>query len=187
MEEKNKTTAARLQQAREQKGWTQGQAAKYCGISKALISAIENGTRSLTRDKAHTLAQKLGVYEEWLLGNTDAKSRDAELDLIDQCAYDSLVMEEIAYTYILNHLGYDVQILQSDPLIDFSDNESAQAIDQPRYAIKPQEDIGHFLPAVDSRLVDGVFYLTEKEMTAMMQQGFKYMAMIMNDHIEYTK
>ena len=58
---------ARLWWLRHRTGYSQDKLARRAGVSLALVSRIESGQRTLTRDAADKLAPALGVTVEELM------------------------------------------------------------------------------------------------------------------------
>lgn len=56
----------RMREAREAAGLTQGQAARLLSVSRALVTAWEDGTRRIGEDKIAPIASLYDVSEVWL-------------------------------------------------------------------------------------------------------------------------
>jgi len=61
----------RLREAREQKGLTQRQLARICGLGINQINRYENGTSDPVSETLKTIASAIGVSTDYLLGLTD--------------------------------------------------------------------------------------------------------------------
>ena len=71
----NSSIAARLKQAREQKGLSQAKLAELCGWVQSRIGNYEAGRRSVGVDDAMTIAQALGINPaEVIFGDDHAES-----------------------------------------------------------------------------------------------------------------
>ncbi|WNN70371.1 helix-turn-helix domain-containing protein [Kluyvera cryocrescens] len=71
----NSSIAARLKQAREQKGLSQAKLAESCGWVQSRIGNYEAGRRSVGVDDAMTIAQALGINPaELIFGDDHAES-----------------------------------------------------------------------------------------------------------------
>ncbi|MDU5685431.1 MAG: helix-turn-helix domain-containing protein [Kluyvera cryocrescens] len=71
----NSSIAARLKQAREQKGLSQAKLAELCGWVQSRIGNYEAGRRSVGVDDAMTIAQALGINPaELIFGDDHAES-----------------------------------------------------------------------------------------------------------------
>lgn len=62
--------AARLKQAREAAGLSQGQVARIIGMHRPSVTEIENGNRKVSADELATFASTYDVSAAWLLGLT---------------------------------------------------------------------------------------------------------------------
>ena len=58
----------RLRDAREQNGWSQRELARLCGLGELQIHRYETGTTDPSTDNLRTIAEKLGVSTDFLLG-----------------------------------------------------------------------------------------------------------------------
>lgn len=67
----NSSIAARLKQAREQKGLSQAKLAELCGWVQSRIGNYEAGRRSVGVDDAMTIAQALGINPAELIFGDD--------------------------------------------------------------------------------------------------------------------
>jgi transcriptional regulator with XRE-family HTH domain len=61
----------RLRQAREKLGLTQRALSRICGLGDNMIYRYENGLSDITGNTLKTLASKLGVNADYLLGLSD--------------------------------------------------------------------------------------------------------------------
>jgi|SRR5579859_3389702 len=61
----------RLREARERKGLTQQQLARLCSLGLNQINRYENGVHELFVGTLKTIADRLGVSTDYLLGLTD--------------------------------------------------------------------------------------------------------------------
>lgn len=73
------TISARLREAREAAGLSQGQVAKKLGMHRPTVTEIEAGRRKVSSDEIERLSQLYGVSIEWLVkgtsGNVSADAR----------------------------------------------------------------------------------------------------------------
>lgn len=60
----------RIRRARKEKGWSQCELAKQCGISMSFIGHIERGTRIMSLDTFAKVCMSLGVDADGLLWGT---------------------------------------------------------------------------------------------------------------------
>ena len=58
----------RLRNAREQQGWSQRELARLCGLGELQIHRYESGTTDPSTDNLKTIAEKLGISADYLLG-----------------------------------------------------------------------------------------------------------------------
>lgn len=65
------TLGEKLKQLREQRGWTQTQAAEKLGISSQVVSNYERDYRSPDKDTLSKIAITYNKSIDWLLGVTD--------------------------------------------------------------------------------------------------------------------
>ncbi len=65
--EQSRAISRRLREAREAKGLTQDEIARMLGVSKQLVSHLENSRSELTVPTGIRLAKEFGVSIEWLL------------------------------------------------------------------------------------------------------------------------
>lgn len=63
--------ARRLRSWRKERGITQSQLARLCGIEQGVLSKYENGYRSMSPKARKALAAALDVSDAWLCGKTD--------------------------------------------------------------------------------------------------------------------
>ncbi len=61
----------RLRDAREQRGLTQGDLAKRCGLQPSAVSHFETGTRKPSFDNLRRLADALEITTDYLLGRVE--------------------------------------------------------------------------------------------------------------------
>jgi len=61
---------------------TQGEFAKFLGISRPTVGFYENGSRIPDALVLRQIAEKCGVSADWLLGLTDCKAIDADIKII---------------------------------------------------------------------------------------------------------
>lgn len=80
-----KKVAARLRQAREYAGLSQGQVAKMLGMHRPTISEIEAGRRRVSAEELSEFARIYDVGVSWLFGD-DSKIDDAEMATIELAA-----------------------------------------------------------------------------------------------------
>lgn len=76
--EKLHTPGGRVSKARFDAGKTQADFADSIGIGEKHLGYIERGTRRLTRDIAHRIADKYGERESWLLCESDCRTDEEE-------------------------------------------------------------------------------------------------------------
>ena len=72
-----KTISDRLRWARKQKGWTQVECAKNCGVTRDVIQSIEVGKTERPR-QAQQIADNLTVPVAWLLFGSDVETLSKE-------------------------------------------------------------------------------------------------------------
>jgi len=65
-----KKIGMRVRRRRRQKGWTQGELAKRCGVSMSFIGHIERGSRVMSMETFITLCDVLDVSADGLLWDT---------------------------------------------------------------------------------------------------------------------
>jgi len=65
-----KKIGMRIRRRRRQKGWTQGELAKRCGVSMSFIGHIERGSRIMSMDTFITLCDVLDVGADEILWDT---------------------------------------------------------------------------------------------------------------------
>ena len=64
-----------LKKLRENRGWTQLQAASKLGFCRSYISAVENGKQGLSVEMMSAVIQVFGVkYEDFYSGNVEQSS-----------------------------------------------------------------------------------------------------------------
>jgi transcriptional regulator with XRE-family HTH domain len=73
------TVGDRIRLIRESKGMTQDQLASAAGISKGLISAVENNKRNVSSQNLLHIANALGASIEYLLRGTPASEQNETL------------------------------------------------------------------------------------------------------------
>jgi len=73
---------ARLLRTRERMGLNQTAVASLCGVSSALVCAVESGYRNLNSDSLLKLSKGLGVSVDWLLGVDTIERAPASVDPI---------------------------------------------------------------------------------------------------------
>lgn len=66
--EKKAVIAARIREARQAAGLTQGQVAKILGLHRPSVSEMEAGNRSVTAEELSKLAETFDVSLAWLAG-----------------------------------------------------------------------------------------------------------------------
>ena len=64
-------TCQRVIDLREKRDWTQTKLASELGISKSIMSKIENGSRKLSTEELDKLSDIFNVTADYLLGRTD--------------------------------------------------------------------------------------------------------------------
>lgn len=67
LEPRRHVTARRLREVRKRNGWTQTEAATFCGLHQSQIAHFEGG-RAPSADNLLKLAVGLRVTADWLLG-----------------------------------------------------------------------------------------------------------------------
>jgi len=77
--------AARLREAREMTGLTQGQVAEMLGLHRPSISEAEAGRRRVSAEELSHLAEIYGVRLSWLAGSEDEDS-DQQTDRLKLAA-----------------------------------------------------------------------------------------------------
>lgn len=78
----------RLAKARTQKGYTQQQIAEFLECNRATVTNYENGKRTPDVDTIVKLAKLYEVSADYLLGLSDVKSNDKDMDFV--CNYTHL-------------------------------------------------------------------------------------------------
>jgi transcriptional regulator with XRE-family HTH domain len=61
----------RLRQARQERGWSQRELARQCGLGEAQVNKYEKGHNDPSATYLAIIAQALGVSADYLLGLTD--------------------------------------------------------------------------------------------------------------------
>lgn len=64
-------TCQRVIDLRKKRNWTQTKLASELGISKSIMSKIENGSRKLSTEELDKLSDIFNVTADYLLGRTD--------------------------------------------------------------------------------------------------------------------
>ncbi|WP_340701590.1 helix-turn-helix transcriptional regulator [Brevibacillus borstelensis] len=70
------TLGEKLKNLREQRGWTQSQAAERIGISSQVVSNYERNYRSPDKETLSRIAKVYNCSLDWLLGVTDNPDRN---------------------------------------------------------------------------------------------------------------
>lgn len=94
---KNIECGLRLRGCRKKKGLSQEKLAEMSDYSIQTVSYIENGKRNMTRDAAHAFSCILGVREEYLLCEDNAKTLEDLFSLEDYQTYKIEQMESVLH------------------------------------------------------------------------------------------
>lgn len=78
------TLGEKLKSLREQRGWTQSQAAERLGISSQVVSNYERDYRSPDKETLSRIAKVFNCSLDWLLGVTDNPERIDDLSPFDK-------------------------------------------------------------------------------------------------------
>lgn len=83
----------RLQSLREERGWSQRELSRICGLGDAQISKYERGETDLTAVHLKSIAEKLEVSTDYLLGLSDeprGQLGDTELNEHERAVLEAL-------------------------------------------------------------------------------------------------
>lgn len=89
-------TCQRIIDLREKRDWTQTRLASELGISKSIMSKIENGSRKLSTEELDKLSDIFNVTADYLLGRNDYPLYNQKTDQYD---LELLLNSKIKLTY----------------------------------------------------------------------------------------
>ena len=112
--------AERLKQLRKQKGVSQETLGKELIVSKAAISYYEKGERAPDIDTLNIIANYFGVSADYLLGRTDEKTADTDLQGV--LNYTGLSEQSVNIITSGDNATVINQLLETDSFPDFLKN-----------------------------------------------------------------
>lgn len=111
----------RIRALREEKGINQRDLARYLGISNTTLSQYENGQRTPSDEIKIKIANYFDVSVDYLLGRTNIRKPDVNLELPDAFTNPEEAIEFILkQNVIMGYGGFDVNKLSDEELLEFA-------------------------------------------------------------------
>lgn len=117
----NAEIGKRIQKRRDKIGMKQEVLAGYFGFNRSHISKLENGERTISIDILKTMAEKLDVSADYLLGLSNCESRNEDYKMICECTglndTSVKVLEELNFLYGGKYLISTLNFLISQEIL----------------------------------------------------------------------
>ena len=175
--EKLLTPRGRVSKTRIEAGKTQAEFAESIGIGEKHLGYIERGTRRLTRETAHRIADNYGERESWLLCETEYRTAEEELAAKNQLEEEHVMQtmkrlsqrDSLMLDLIRVH-GYEIVEHTPEPYEIKTDAEGNKYHDMfyeiisPSGArrIIPSEGLNKFLLSLDYMIEGQLLFITQR-------------------------